>query len=971
MEQRLAEKLTPASGSVVAEYQVGQPVSALTISSDHAFVMAGWSDVLKVIGVSSEGLTELKSIKVISKGNVKASITDVSWCPVPGSSLVAAALNNGGVGTWDLAQSRRASWGGAELPQWQTQPSDHVIVDHARTVTRVSWHPNDPSLLLSCSLDNSVKLWDRRGRGIHCSMTFQPKSEAIRDVQFSPFHNDRFASVFDNGQLQVWDRRQPSQPELKLMAHSQPTLTLDWHPTREWVIATGSKDRMVRVWDLTHASRGDSRAKNATPNYSLHCIAPVARVSWRPGHANHIAACGSDADVYVYHISQPFVPIAVVEGTTLESCAAFRWCDAPAPSTGSNSPVGLSHGAQGGKTLREVGSVSIAGPENEGSGEDTGSSGWRWNLSMAMRGGGNTPLPQVKRSLLGAWQHMITAGKDGAVKLHSLARSFKPRLDISPSSFALAPTGGLSCIHDTVDWTLEAQGLWSNDFLDPALGVFREYPRRTVPTSPARSKGGRTPVTTSMKPFSPQSASGVASPDRLESATLIPDANSVSFIDNSRGGAGKMSVTSPSLFPKPISFQQHGTTGANSKRQPSDADLAGGGMEATLDLDGDYSNEPPRPRGALLTWALKAATDTGQDLHVIESMLHVEDVTGYEPDVVRALASRYSLCNGAVHELCAKNAAAAFDCGLVTMAHVWRMIQVLLDGASPQEQPMQNATNFSQQRNQHQQSGVSLGADEIEYTMPQALALLEDTAAEEKGTEGVKLTMNGQTQHDEMEGQTLNVEDGSWSNGRGRGAPISWLWAVTISDFLKDCAEQGDVQHCVAVCEVVHSWWLAQGLPVIPLSDKDPFPTQGTIGQEQEVSHNHDHEEGQWCGLDIPASLVREWYLSYLDLLYRLELWQAAAELTRRSDDAFIRSVNQSGTVVHPSCAFCRTASGPSSRCGKCSRSLSRCGLCEQPVRGLYAWCPGCSHGGHLTHMLDWYSRKKFCPTGCGHKCIT
>ena len=44
------------------------------------------------------------------------------------------------------------------------------------------------------------------------------------------------------------------------------------------------------------------------------------------------------------------------------------------------------------------------------------------------------------------------------------------------------------------------------------------------------------------------------------------------------------------------------------------------------------------------------------------------------------------------------------------------------------------------------------------------------------------------------------------------------------------------------------------------------------------------------------------------------------------------------------------------------------------PVKGVYVWCPGCGHGGHLEHAVDWFlgvdnKLRKMCPTGCGHIC--
>ena len=41
----------------------------------------------------------------------------------------------------------------------------------------------------------------------------------------------------------------------------------------------------------------------------------------------------------------------------------------------------------------------------------------------------------------------------------------------------------------------------------------------------------------------------------------------------------------------------------------------------------------------------------------------------------------------------------------------------------------------------------------------------------------------------------------------------------------------------------------------------------------------------------------------------------------------------------------------------------------------MFVWCPGCGHGGHLEHALQWFGGlsgkavRDQCPTGCGHRC--
>jgi hypothetical protein len=85
----------------------------------------------------------------------------------------------------------------------------------------------------------------------------------------------------------------------------------------------------------------------------------------------------------------------------------------------------------------------------------------------------------------------------------------------------------------------------------------------------------------------------------------------------------------------------------------------------------------------------------------------------------------------------------------------------------------------------------------------------------------------------------------------------------TIKSLLLERAEAGDVQTCVTLCEV---------LQVIESGDQTRIP-----------------------GLGI--TLVREWYLSYIDLLHQMCLFSAAAFLIKNCKDAAIGALNQQSTT--------------------------------------------------------------------------
>jgi len=85
----------------------------------------------------------------------------------------------------------------------------------------------------------------------------------------------------------------------------------------------------------------------------------------------------------------------------------------------------------------------------------------------------------------------------------------------------------------------------------------------------------------------------------------------------------------------------------------------------------------------------------------------------------------------------------------------------------------------------------------------------------------------------------------------------------TMKSLLVERAEAGDVQTCVALCEV---------LQVI-----------------------HSNEETRIPGLEL--NLVREWYLSYIDLLQQMCLFSAATSLIKSCNDPFIGALNQQSTT--------------------------------------------------------------------------
>lgn len=164
-----------------------------------------------------------------------------------------------------------------------------------------------------------MKLWDLRTRS-KARHTFDGKAESVRDVQFNPASIYEFAAVFDNGSLQTWDMRNPSQFERKWSAHNGLALTVDWDPNGSF-IATGGRDKAIKIWD--------SKSERRKPIHQIQTIASVARVTWRPGYESQIAssALSNDNRIHIWDFNRPYIPFLTLDEHE-NSVNGLLWNDA-------------------------------------------------------------------------------------------------------------------------------------------------------------------------------------------------------------------------------------------------------------------------------------------------------------------------------------------------------------------------------------------------------------------------------------------------------------------------------------------------------------------------------------------------------------------------------------------------------------------------------------------------------------------
>ncbi|KAL8586391.1 hypothetical protein ACOMHN_023006 [Nucella lapillus] len=122
------------------------------------------------------------------------------------------------------------------------------------------------------------------------------------------------------------------------------------------------------------------------------------------------------------------------------------------------------------------------------------------------------------------------------------------------------------------------------------------------------------------------------------------------------------------------------------------------------------------------------------------------------------------------------------------------------------------------------------------------------------------------------------------------------------------------------------------------------------------------------CHIDIETQ--ENWFLSYIDLLSRFELWTMANEVICLSNLPQVSQMNQASTTIHTACPHCsRVMEHAGWFCYKCKKVVNLCSICHHPVKGVMLWCQGCLHGGHIHHIMEWLASNTQCPAGCGHAC--
>lgn len=243
----------------------------------------GGREVFKILSLEQDQFQEKLNLKKGRYQQLSKTVVDLEW-HYKKMNTIASAPTNGSLVIWDLLD--------------QQGSMTKIYSEHSRTINKIAWRPLDDYLIISGSQDGSVKMWDTRQQE-SCS-TFDMNSE-VRTLKWNPFQNFQFAVGYDSGSIMIWDSRKNDKTIVSLRsAHNGVVHSLDWHPLKANRLASGSRDLLLKVWDLP----------DDKPKVIIQTIATISTTLWRPNYSNEICSSShvTDYSAHIWDLNQHFIP---------------------------------------------------------------------------------------------------------------------------------------------------------------------------------------------------------------------------------------------------------------------------------------------------------------------------------------------------------------------------------------------------------------------------------------------------------------------------------------------------------------------------------------------------------------------------------------------------------------------------------------------------------------------------------------
>ncbi|XP_066538884.1 glutamate-rich WD repeat-containing protein 1 [Hoplias malabaricus] len=219
-------------------------------------------------------------------------------------SLAAIWSEKGQVEIFDLRSQLEAVHSSTAMQAFIKQNKEATplfsFAGHMTEGFAIDWSPKVPGRLVSGDCKKNIHVWEPREGGASWQIDQRPfssHSKSVEDLQWSPNEATVFASCSVDQSIRIWDIRAPPNSMLSASeAHSSDVNVISWNRTEPFLLS-GGDDGLLKVWDLRQFQSG-----RAVASFKQHS-APITSVQWNPVDSSVFAASGADDVVSQWDLS--------------------------------------------------------------------------------------------------------------------------------------------------------------------------------------------------------------------------------------------------------------------------------------------------------------------------------------------------------------------------------------------------------------------------------------------------------------------------------------------------------------------------------------------------------------------------------------------------------------------------------------------------------------------------------------------
>ncbi|KAH7827806.1 putative WD40 repeat protein [Monocercomonoides exilis] len=172
----------------------------------------------------------------------------------------------------------------------QNERATAQLIAHDKEVFDIAFTTGQ-HVFTTVGADGSVRLFDLRNLE-HSTIIYEsPKYTPLLRVKWSHVEPNYLATlIMDDPTVIILDIRQPSLPLLQLKGHAHATTSMDWSPSSQHFIATGSEDQHTFIWDIRPDKKEKEKQREIKDPYlSYDAHRPINCVSWSQQHSSWLS----------------------------------------------------------------------------------------------------------------------------------------------------------------------------------------------------------------------------------------------------------------------------------------------------------------------------------------------------------------------------------------------------------------------------------------------------------------------------------------------------------------------------------------------------------------------------------------------------------------------------------------------------------------------------------------------------------